>query len=44
MVNTHGSLKGRDLLALYSLTKAEIMEILLKNQAKTGGCPLSLGG
>jgi ornithine carbamoyltransferase len=41
MVNAQGSLKGKDLLALYSLTKAEIMEILqvaaeLKAKQKQG--------
>lgn len=41
MVNMQGSLKGKDLLALYALTKAEIMEILqvaadLKAKQKQG--------
>ena len=49
MVNTHGSLKGRDLLALYSLTKAEIMEILrvaadLKTKQKQGVAHSVLAG
>ncbi|MDT3699462.1 MAG: ornithine carbamoyltransferase [Thermincola sp.] len=41
MINTQGSLKGKDLLALYSLSKDEIMEILkaaadLKAKQKQG--------
>lgn len=41
MINTKGSLKGKDLLALYSLSKDEIMEILkaaadLKAKQKQG--------